>query len=119
MSWPVAAIALLAVALAAPLSGCLSCVPHLDVRNCAPDSELCRPGEGDRVLDWDPQVGTVFPDVAVLLASTELGRHGHADWTREQADAFWAFWDMPPTGVDRQVFFREGGELFRVRVLEC
>lgn len=109
----------LALAAVAALAGCLDCQPQLDVRHCAPDSERCRPGEGDRVLDWDPELAGVFPDVARLLGEVGEGHHAHVAWTPEQEAGFWAFWGVPAEEPAKELFFRHDGGLFRVRVLGC
>ena len=115
------AVLLLAVATAgtATLSGCFTCQPHLDVRQCRPGSDTCAPGEGDRVADWNPDLASVFPDVARLLDETPLGKHSHAEWTAQQEAAFWQFWDVPLDDPEKQVFLRHDGGLYRVRVLSC
>lgn len=107
------------LAVAAPLAGCLSCHPHLDLRWCRPGSELCGPGEGDRVHDWNPELAGVFPDIAQLLDEVPLGKHRHVEWTAEQERAFWQFWDVAPEAEDKEVFLRHEGNLYRVRVLSC
>ena len=113
------ALAGLLLAAAVPLSGCATCQPHLDVRHCAPESERCRPAEGDRVLEWNPELAATFPDVARLLDGLEEGHHGHAEWTPEQEAGFWAFWGVPADDPEKQLFFQHGGGLYRVRVLSC
>ena len=115
-SWALIA-SLTAVAVA--LTGCTTCHPHLDVRLCRPDSETCAPAPGDTVSDWDPELASVFPDVARLIAEVPLGKHLHADWTEEQERAFWRFWDVPLDAEDKQVFLRHDGGLYRIRVLSC
>jgi hypothetical protein len=110
-------LAALMPALALP--GCLGCHPHLDVRLCRPGSATCAPGEGDRVADWNPDLAPVFPDVARLIEEVPLGKHLHAEWTAEQEQAFWRFWDVPLDDPEKQVFLRHEGGLYRVRVLSC
>lgn len=114
-----AAPALLLLALALPLAGCMECKPQLDVRLCGPGSDLCAPGEGDRVADWNPELASVFPDVARLMDEVPVGKHRHAEWTTEQEQAFWRFWDIDPAEAEKEVFLRHEGGLFRVRVLGC
>lgn len=109
----------LAAAMSAPLSGCLSCEPSLDVRRCRPGSETCAPSPADRVADWNPELASLFPDVARLMGEVAEGKHAHTDWTPGQQEAFWAFWGVPDDAAHKQVFLRDGGELFRVRVLDC
>jgi hypothetical protein len=117
---PLAVLVLaLALAQAPALAGCMSCQPHLDVRHCAPESERCRPAEGDRVLAWDPGRASSFPDVARLLDGLGEGHHGHAEWTEEQEAGFWDSWGVPPEEPEKQLFLRHEGGLYRVRVLSC
>ena len=116
---PLALVLGATLAASTVLAGCLSCHPHLDVRLCRPESEVCGPGEGDRLHDWNPDLASVFPDVAILLEEVPLGKHRHAEWTAEQERAFWQFWDVPLDQEDKEVFLRHEGQLFRVRVLSC
>ena len=116
---PFLLIAASLLATSAPLAGCITCQPHLDVRWCLPGSELCAPGTDDRVVDWNPELAAVFPDVAELLDAVPEGKHRHAEWTAEQESAFWRFWDIDPAQDDKEVFLRHEGGLYRVRVLSC
>jgi hypothetical protein len=109
----------LALAVAAPMAGCLQCQPRLDLRWCRPDTPTCAPGPGDRVADWEPDLASLFPDVARLMDEVAEGKHLHADWTEGQEEAFWQFWDVPVDADGKQVFLRDDGDLFRVRVLSC
>ena len=114
-----AVVVLFALALSAPLAGCFQCEPQLDVRDCTRRIAGCDPGAG-RVVAWNPELDGLWPDVARLIETVEPDMHGHVDWTPEQAEAFWAFYQVPPgDGVHRQLFLSHEDELFRVRVLPC
>jgi hypothetical protein len=101
------------------LPGCLSCQPLVDVRHCTDQTGDCEPRQGDPVVDWNPDLGDLWPDIARLMASTAEGRHEHATWSNSEAAAFWAFWNVPADRAEKQVFLRHDGELFRVRILAC
>lgn len=116
---PLLLVAASLLAAVAPLAGCISCQPHLDVRWCRPGSDLCAPSEDDRVVDWNPELAAVFPDVARLIDEVPLGKHRHAEWTVEQERAFWQFWDIDPAAAEKEVFLRHEGGVYRVRVLSC
>ena len=111
--------ALLVLALAAPLAGCLECEPKLDVRHCATESAGCAPRPQDKVADWNPDLSATFPDVARANGETPPGEHAHPDWTETQERAWWEFWGVPLDQPEKQIFLRHDGEMFRVRVLEC
>lgn len=105
--------------LVVPVSGCFQCVPQLDVRNCAERIAGCDP-TGSAQVEWNPDLADLWPDVARLVGSVPPGMHAHADWTTQQAEAFWTFYQVPPgDGVHRQVFLTHGDGLFRVRVIPC
>ena len=112
--------ALLVAALAAPLSGCLSCEPQLDVHRCGRETGRCDTTD-EVVAEWasDPSHMTLFPGIDELLRSVEPGAHGHRSWSEDRAQAFWAFYNVPADRADKQVFLRHEGGLFHVRVLAC
>ncbi|HLF16129.1 MAG TPA: hypothetical protein VI796_01695 [Candidatus Thermoplasmatota archaeon] len=119
---PLRSLALLLVlAVAAPLSGCLDCQPQLDVRHCMPASTTCLPGEGDPVVDADDPVrgAEAFPGIRGLMETTPAGEHSHAGWNATLEEAFWAAHGIPLEQAGKQVFYRDGEALFRVRVLSC
>lgn len=107
------------LAVSAPLAGCLQCEMQLDVRDCTARVAGCDPGAG-RVVEWNPELAGLWPDVARLIETVGPGMHAHADWTPEQAEAFWTFYQVPEgDGVHRELFLSHGDGLFRVRVLPC
>lgn len=112
-----AALALLAAALV-PVSGCFTCVNQLDVHHCRDETGRCIL-DGQVVADWDPGLKDLFPDVDRLIHTVHAGEHAHADWSQEQTDAFWTFYQVPADRADKQVFLRDGDETFQVRVLQC
>lgn len=113
-------LALFALALAAPLSGCIACEPRLDVHHCRAEAGRCDT-VGEVVADWhsDPSHMALFPGIDELLRSVTPGEHGHRAWSEERAQAFWAFYQVPAHREDKQVFLRHDGALFHVRVLAC
>jgi hypothetical protein len=113
-------IALLVLALAAPLSGCMQCAPQLDVYHCTSETGRCDLA-GEAVAEWasDPSHLALFEGLDELLRSVDPGAHGHRTWSEERAQAFWAFYNVPADREDKQVFLRFEGSLFHVRVLAC
>jgi hypothetical protein len=113
-------VALLLLALATPLSGCITCDPRLDVHHCRTETGRCDPA-GEVVADWesDPSHMALFPGIDELVRSLGPGEHGHRAWSDERAQAFWAFYQVPEDRPDKQVFLRSEGNLFHVRVLAC
>ena len=107
-----------ALALAAPLSGCFTCQPQLDVHHCRNEAGRCDT-LGEVVADWNPELRDLFPDVDRLVNSVAVGKHAHAEWTHDEEATFWSFYQVPADREDKQVFLRWGGELFQVRVLTC
>jgi hypothetical protein len=101
------------------LPGCLSCQPLVDVRHCTDLGSDCEPRDGDPVVDWNPDLADLWPDLSRILSSTVEGRHEHALWSDSEAAAFWAFWNVPEGRAEKQVFLRHEDNLFRVRVLAC
>ena len=112
-------LALLLLPLLAPLSGCLQCAPTLDVRHCAEPVAGCAPREGDRTVAWTGDATALWPDVPRLMAKAHNGRHQHAEWTQNEADAFWSFWQVPADQEEKQLFFTEDGATYRIRILAC
>lgn len=110
-----ASSALVFLAMSTALSGCSQCAPMLDVRNC--QAECDRPAS-DPVRPWDPAYD-MWPDLEALINRTDRGEHEHVRWTENQADAFWAFMQVPADRQDKQVFIQKGDDVFRVRVLSC
>lgn len=112
------AAVLLATLSAVAAAGCLQCQDQLDVHQCRGETGRCDTA-GEVVAQWDPELSALWPDLGRLIGSTGRGEHGHADWTPEQAAAFWAFWHVPADRPDKQVFLRHEGGLYHVRVLAC
>lgn len=118
------ALTLLLAALVVPVSGCFTCQPQLDVHRCRDATGRCDPAV-TTPIEWNPDLAPLFPDVARLLGDVGTGKHGHADWTEEQADAFWEFYHVDPDADGKQVLLSHGNattggpQLFQVRVLEC
>lgn len=109
---------LLWLALVAPLAGCFTCAPTLDVRHCPEPVGPCNPGDA-QVIAWNPDLQPLFPDVHRFVTSLADGEHGHARWTPSQAEGFWRFHHIDPAARDKQVFLDHDGQRFRVRVLDC
>lgn len=107
--------ALVLLALCTALSGCTNCAPLLDVRNCLVE---CDRPENEPLRPWDPAYA-MWPGLEELVNATPRGDHGHVAWTTNQADAFWAFMQVPPGSDEKQVFLQKGDDVFRVRVLSC
>lgn len=110
--------ALLLAGLLVPVSGCFTCTPQLDVRHCRDTTGGCAL-EGQVVVDWNPELRDLFPDIDHFLATLAVGDHGHADWTQAQADTLWSFYHVDADAPDKQVFLRHDGGVFRIRVLAC
>ncbi len=91
----------------------------LDVRHCRPDATTCLPTADDFVTDWNPDLASLWPDLARLLNQTPVGEHNHADWNQDQERTFWEFWHVPAEEPEKQIFLRHDGAVFRVRVLTC
>ena len=113
-------VAVLVLALAVPLSGCLTCQPQLDVHHCRTPTGRCDT-TGEVVSDWNGEgsLKTLFPGIDELVRSVPPGGHGHRAWSEDRAEAFWKFYNVPLDRKDKQVYLRHEGELFHVRVLEC
>lgn len=114
---------LLALAGGLALAGCADpCHPEVAVQNCGPEESACGPRLGDRILDWNPDLEAMFPQVARLMAETGedgAGANGTAEWANAgQTEAFWTLWGVPE-GPDRQVFLRHVGTTFRVDDRPC
>lgn len=107
-----------ALAVSAPLAGCLSCANQLDVHHCRAETGRCDT-QGEVVVDWNPDIAGLFPDVGRLVEEVGVGLHGHAAWSDEQMRTFWLFYDVPLDREDKQVYLRHDGKLFHVRILEC
>lgn len=112
------AVLALASALSASTAGCFTCAEQLDVHLCRDEAGRCDL-EGEVVADWNADLASVWPDLGRLVGHVERGGHAHADWTPEQAAAFWTFWNIPADREDKQVYLRDGEDLYHVRVLAC
>ncbi|MEK6976336.1 MAG: hypothetical protein AABY18_08350 [Candidatus Thermoplasmatota archaeon] len=115
-----ALIALLFAALAAPLSGCLTCEPQLDLHHCRNATGRCAMA-GQVVANWtsEPNLMALFPGIDELVQSLEPGEHGHRKWSDERAETFWQFYNVPADRADKQLFLQHDSQLFHVRVLAC
>jgi hypothetical protein len=113
-------VALLALALATPLSGCFTCEPQLDVHHCRTETGRCDT-TNERVSEWNGEgsLTTLFPGIDELVRSLPVGEHGHRAWSEDRAQAFWQFYQVPEDRPDKQVYLRHEGKLFHVRVLDC
>lgn len=101
--------------LALLLSGCVSCQPLLDVRNCL-DSQ-CVPS-GDAVeLDWTPQLAAEWPELDAAMAATPLGDHHHNTWDEAMEQALWDAFGV--TGDEKELIVHHDDGRFRIRVLTC
>ena len=108
----------LVVALSASTAGCFTCQDQLDVYWCHDATGRCDL-QGETVVQWDPELGSLWPDIPRLMEQVDGGGHAHADWTRHQTEAFWEFWQVPADRDDKQVYFRDGEALYHIRVLAC
>ncbi len=116
---PLGIVALAVLAAATALPGCLTCSDQLDVHHCRDATGRCDPATKP-TFDWDAQsVAALWPDITRLMDEVEPGLHGHADWTRDQADAFWTFYGVPLDQPAKEVLLRHAGELYHVRIQAC
>lgn len=114
-----ALVAVLALALGASTAGCLGCQDQLDVHHCLPDRPRCDVAALP-TFTWDAaNLTALWPDLDRLLREVGPGLHGHADWTRNQADAFWTFYGIPVDQPDKQLLLRHDGALYHVRIQAC
>lgn len=112
-------VALAVLTAAAALPGCLTCSDQLDVHHCRDATGRCDPATKP-TFDWDADnLTALWPDVTRLLGEVEPGLHGHVEWTRNQADAFWTFFGVPLDAPDKQLLLRHDGELYHVRIQAC
>lgn len=96
-------------------AGCLDCQPLLEVRNCL--DHQCVPSDDAMELDWSAELAAQWPELDALLGSTELGAHGHREWTEAQEQALWDAFGV--TGDQPELIVHHGDDRFRIRVLTC
>lgn len=106
-------LALAAIAIA--LSGCLSCEPLLEVRNCL--DHQCEPSANAVAVAWNAQHAADWPEVDRLLRATPAGEHEHAAWTEAKESAFWNAFGV--SGDEPELIVTTDDGRFRVRILTC
>ncbi len=107
--------AVLMVLVAVANSGCTSCEPLLEARNCL-DSQ-CVPSDDAVTITWSAEDARKWPQVDAMLRGLEPGEHDHMAWSNEPSNAILAHYGVE--GDEPELIIHLDEERLRVRVLGC